>query len=30
VVNDDSDIGYGNKIPLYLFGFLYWKKLFKN
>jgi hypothetical protein len=23
VVNDDSDIGYGNKIPLYLFGFIY-------
>jgi hypothetical protein len=23
IVNDDSDIGFGNKIPLYLFGFLY-------
>ena len=23
VVTDDTEIGYGNKIPLYLFGFLY-------
>lgn len=23
VVNDDTEIGIGNKIPLWLFGFLY-------
>ena len=23
VVNDDTEIGFGNKIPLWLFGFLY-------
>ena len=23
VVNDDVEIGFGNKIPLWLFGFLY-------
>jgi len=23
VVNDDTEVGFGNKIPLWLFGFLY-------
>ena len=23
VVNDGADVGFGNKIPLWLFGFLY-------
>ena len=23
VVNDDTDVGIGNKIPLWLFGFMY-------
>ena len=23
VVNDDEEVGFGNKIPLWLFGFLY-------
>jgi hypothetical protein len=27
-VSDDLEIGIGNKIPLWLFGFLYWVKMY--
>ena len=28
VIADNIDVGFENKIPLWLFGFLYWYKIF--